>query len=145
MGSKQLLTSYDISFLGQNNGTNKTRYVLTQLIGSKGHRGYMIFLECLEEESKHHGHRAMVKKINFVLRKCDICRPRRCVLREIHMGHRPTGLLNSVKYFTAFERFMYLCQANEGHKLECEIQNFISSHNKAPEAKAVGLLIKILN
>ena len=145
MDSKQLLTSYDISLLGQKSGINKARYVLTQLIGSKGHRGYMIFLECLEEENKHRGHRTIVTKINSVLQKCNICRPRKYVLREMHMWFRPTGLLNTVEYFEAFERFMYLCQANEGHKLECEIQNFILFHKKAPEAKAVGLLIKILS
>ena len=145
MDAKQLLTSYDISLLGQKSGINKARYVLTQLIGSKGHRGYMIFLECLEEENKHHGHQTMAKKINSELKKCNICRPRKYVLREMQMWYRPTGLLNSIEYFEAFERFMYLCQANEGYKLDFEIQNFVLSHKKYPEAKAVGLLIKILS
>ena len=145
MDAKQLLTNYDVSLLNQQTGIVKAHHVLTNLLSSKGHHGYVIFLECLEEEKKHRGHQTIVKKINSVLKECNICRPRKYVLRELYMLYRPRGFLSTVEYFEASERFMYLCQADDGYKLDCEIQQFVSSHNKAPEAEAVGLLMKMLS
>jgi len=142
MERKQLLTSYDKESLNQHSGIMKAHYLLTKLLSSKGHRGYIIYLECLEEEKKHNGHQAIAKKINAIFKECNMYCPRKYVLREIHMCHRPKGMLGSTEYFVASERLMYLCQTGDGHKLDYEIQKFILSHKRTPEAKAVGLLMQ---
>ena len=61
------------------------------------------------------------------------------------MWYRPRGFLSTVEYFEASERFMYLCQTDDGYKLDCEIHHFVLSHKKAPETEAVGLLLKTLS
>ena len=58
------------------------------------------------------------------------------------MWYRPRGFLSTVEYFEASERFMYLCQTDDGYKLDHEIHQFVLSHKKA---EAVGLLIKTLS
>ena len=146
MEAKQLLTNYDISLLNQKTGVAKAHHVLANLLSSKGHCGYIIFLECLDEEKKHRGHQTIANKIRSVLKECNICRPKKYVLqRELSMLYRPRGFLSTVEYFEASERFMYLCQADDGSKLDNEISRFVASHNSAPEAEAVGLLIKTLS
>ena len=73
-------------------------------------------------------------------------RPKKYVLnRELSMYYRPKGILGTTEYFEASERFMHLSQTDDGHKLDCEIHQFILSHSRAVEAKATGLLIKALS
>ena len=64
MEEKQLLITYDISLLNQQTGVAKAHHVLTNPLSSKGHHGYIIFLECLDKEKKHCGHQTIAKKIN---------------------------------------------------------------------------------
>ena len=145
MEGKQLLSSYDIASLNQKTGLFKVHYILTRLLSNKGHRGYIIFLECLDEEKKHRGHQTIVKKINSKLKDCNMCRPRKYLLRELYMWYRPKGFLSTIEYFEASERFMYLCQTDSnGSRLDCEIHRFVASHKQAPEAVAVGFLIQTL-
>ena len=47
-----------------------------------------------------------------------------------------------MEYLEACEKFMYLCQAGDSSKLDCELHKFVLSHNNAPEAEVVGLLTK---
>ena len=63
--------------------------MLTELLNSKGHCGFIIFLECLEEEKKHHGHQTIVRKIHSELQKSIMYRPRKYVLQELHMSYKP--------------------------------------------------------
>ena len=84
------------------------------------------------------------KETLWILKECNICHSKKYVLRELHMSYRPRGFLSTVEYFEALERFMYLCQADNGNKLDREIQQFVASHNSAAEAIAVGLLMKTL-
>ena len=145
MEGKQLLSSYDIASLNQKTGLFKVHYILTELLSNKGHRGYIIFVECLDEEKNHHGHQTIVKMINSKLKDCNMCRPRKYLLRELYMWYRPKGFLSTVEYFEASERFMYLCQTDSnGSRLDCEIHQFVVSHKKAPEAVAVGFLMQTL-
>ena len=145
MEVKQLLTTYDIALLKDKTGTIKVHYILTELLNSKGHRGYMIFLECLEEENKHWGHQTIIRKINSELKKSNMFRPRKYVFQELHMSYKPKGLLSTVEYLEACERLIYWCQAEDGFKLDYEIHQFVVSHSSAPEAVVVGLLTKAMS
>ena len=142
MESKQLLTCYDIEELAKNTHYKKAKHIFTELLRTKGHRGYIIFLECLDEEKQHTGHREIVKKINSSFKECRMYRPRKYVLRELQMWLKPKGILSTREYFQDLENFMFLCQNSNGSKLSCEIQKYILKHKGAPEAEAVGLLVR---
>jgi len=144
MENKQLLTCYDIEELEKYTHKKKAKFIFTELLRTKGHRGYIIFLECLDEEKQHIGHREIVKKINASFKDCKMYRPQKYVLREMQMWLKPRGILSTREYFQDLENFMFLCQNNSRSKLDCEIQQYILKHKGVPEAEAVGLLVKAL-
>ena len=145
MESKQLLTFYDMDELMQKSPRKKVLYIFKKLLRTKGHRGYIIFLECLDEEKQHHGHRDIVRKINASFKDCKMYRPQKYVLREMQMWLKPKGILATTEHFQTLENFMFLCQSSgNGSKLDCEIQQYILRHKRAPEAVAVGLLVRAL-
>jgi len=144
MESKQLLTCYEIEELEKKTYKKKAKYIFTELLRTKGHRGYITFLECLDEEKQHTGHNEIVAKINASFKDCKMYRPQKYVLREMQMWLKPKGILSTREYFRDLENFMFLCQNNNACKLDCEIQQYILKHRGAPEAKAVGLLVRAL-
>ena len=58
MESKYLLTDHDKEMLNLKTSTcsDKKDFLLTRLLPTKGHCGYILFLECLEDEHMHPGH-----------------------------------------------------------------------------------------
>ena len=82
MESKQLLTFYDMDELMQKSPRKKVLYILKKLLRTKGHHGYIIFLECLDEEKQHHGHRDIVRKINASFKDCKMYRPQKKTCSE---------------------------------------------------------------
>lgn len=115
------------------------------LLNTKGHCGYTIFLECLKEEQSHAGHCQMVSEINKYL---DICCSQRHLLREVLMRCSDPSEDNNLSrngYFEVIETFMHVSQNCFGNYIfEDEIQLFITNHNRALEAKAIGLMMKAL-
>ena len=143
MDSKQLLTNYDKELLSLKfyTYTDKADHLLTKLLPTKGHCGYNIFLECLEDEHSHAGHREIVESINI---KLHSHRPPKCSLKEIRIWYQ-FRLMNTPEYIEATEKFMYLSQINDVRKFYSEIKGFVFSHNATPEAEAFGFMMKALS
>ena len=145
LDSKGLLTNRDKELLIKSyTYIDKADQLLTELLPTKGHLGYNIFLECLEDEHSHAGHCELAKEIKTELHKHQIYCPSKCLLKETWMWYRP-GLMNSQEYIEATEKFMYLGQSKDVQKFFSEIKKFISSHNTTPEAEAFGFMMKALH
>ena len=148
MDSKRLLTNHDKELLNLKfyTYTDKADHLLTKLLPTKGHCGYNLFLDCLEDEHSHTGHCEIVEKIKTELHKHQIRRPPKCShsLKEIQMWYQP-GLMNTQKYIEAMEIFMYLGQSNDVRKFYSEIKDFVFSHNAIPEVEAFALMMKVLS
>ena len=146
MDSKGLLTNQDKELLNLkfNTSTYKADQLLTKLLSTKGHCGYNVFLECLEEEHSHASHCELAEEIKTELRKHQIHLPSKCSLKEIQTWYQP-GLMNTQEYIEATEKFMYLGQSNDVRKFFSEMRCFIISHNTTPEAEAFGLMMKALS
>ena len=70
---KELLTLYDTAQLPKKTMPEKANHLLTKLLHTKGHRGYIIFFECLTgsvegRENYHTGHNDIIKEINSGLK-----------------------------------------------------------------------------
>ena len=68
-----LLTYYDVARLDEMTWADKASYLLTRLLDTKGHRAYIIFLECLDESVEdrynyHAGHFDIIKAIKSELK-----------------------------------------------------------------------------
>ena len=73
MIKKGLLTYYDVARLDEMTWPDKASYLLTRLLDTKGHRAYIIFLECLDESVEdrynyHTGHFDIIKAIKSELK-----------------------------------------------------------------------------
>ena len=137
MDSKKLLTSRDKELLSSKSCTyiDRADRLLTKLLPTKGHRGYNLFLECLEEEHSHAGHCYIAEKIH------QIHRPLKCLPWT---WYRPS-LMNTPEYIEATEKFIYLSQSKDVKNFFSEIKHFIYSHDTTPEAEAFGFMMKALN
>lgn len=73
MYQKQLLTCDDTTelLLDTKSNSKKACYMLSELLDTKGHRGYIVFVECLKDsvtrEDHHIGHCDIIKKIRSQL------------------------------------------------------------------------------
>ena len=147
MEDKQLLTNRDRELLLSSfrTCTDKADYLLTELLITKGHCGYVLFLDCLENEHSHTGHCEVAEKISRELHNCQIRRPPKCSLKELQVWYHCKGLMNTREYIEAFDNFMYLSQSNDVRKFNYEVKHFVVTHNKTPEAEAFGLMMNALS
>ena len=72
MYQKQLLTRDDTTeLLDTKSNSKKACYMLSELLDTKGHRGYIVFVECLKDsvtrEDHHIGHCDIIRKIHSQL------------------------------------------------------------------------------
>ena len=146
MDSKGLLTKYDKELLNLkfHTCTYKVDQLLTKVLPTKGHCGYNLFLECLEDEHSHTGHHELAEEIKTELHKHQIHQSSKCSLKEIQIWYWP-GLMNTREYIEATQKFIYLGQGNDVRKFFSEIRCFIFTHNTTPEAEAFGLMMKALS
>ena len=96
----------------------------------------------------HPGHREIVEMIITKLCSSCICRPQKCLLKEIQAWYQPS-IMNTLEYIEATEKIMYFGQNNDKNKFYNEINNFVFSHENTPVAIAFvfmmeALLIKFL-
>ena len=145
MENKYLLTNHDKEILNSNHHTfiAKVDFLLTKLLPTKGHCGYVLFLECLEDEHMHAGHREIVEIIIAKLHSSCICRPQKCLLKEIQAWYQPS-IMNTLEYIEATEKIMYFGQNNDKNKFYNEINNFVFSHENTPVATAFGFMMEAL-
>ena len=73
LDAKGLLTFYDKPLLDNKTEPEKANHLLTELLYTKGHRGYIIFFECLirsvnGREHYHAGHYDIIKEIELGLK-----------------------------------------------------------------------------
>ena len=73
LDQEKLLTVYDKELLNKKTTPEKANYLLTKLLYNKGHRGYIIFFECLIDsvdgrEHCHIGHYDIIKEIELGLK-----------------------------------------------------------------------------
>ena len=149
MESKQLLTNRDKELLGLcATCTDKADHLLTKLLCTKGHCGYKLFLECLEDEQNHMGHYEIANKITTELwDQYQICHDHllKCSVKEVQVWYQCKGLMNTHKYIEATEIFMYLSQSNNVHKFYNKLKVFISSNKRTPETEAFGFIMEALS
>lgn len=147
MENNWLLTNRDKELLRLNSytDTDKAGYLLTELLSTKGHCGYNLFLECLEDEHSHSGHCDIFQKIKTELCNHKIYHLSKYSIKELQAFHQPEGLMNTHEYIEATEKFMYLSQSNNVHEFYSEIKLFVSFHNKTPEAEAFGFMMRALS